>query len=98
MEKLSVKEQARIRKALYEATEHMFFDLGYVVEPISEGQLIDLNNGHYAKCIISICDSSKFSLEATRAKYEEKLAKAAEKAEQKAQAALKKLHEQKEKN
>lgn len=84
MEKMSMAKSAEVRATLYEKALNSLAVAGYNTETIKGGALIDLGDGYYAKMSISICDATKFDLEATRAEYQEAMAKAAERAEAKA--------------
>lgn len=78
MEKMPTNQQIETRKELYGKIENA---LGYTTEPISEGLLVDLGNGYFAKVKVSVCNAEKFDLEGTRIDYAMKLQKRAEKAE-----------------
>lgn len=86
-EKMSVKDQAVVRSHLYEVALNAIVQDGKETEVISDGALIHLGDGQFAKLKISVCDPTKFDLEATRAAYQEKLAKQAELAQKRAEAA-----------
>ena len=86
-EKMSVKDQVVVRSHLYEVALNAVVQDGKETEVIADGALIHLGDGQFAKLKISICDATKFDLEATRAEYQEKLAKQAELAEKRAEAA-----------
>lgn len=90
IEKMSVKDQAVVRSHLYEVALNAIVQDGKETEVIADGALIHLGDGQFAKMKISICDATKFDLEATRAEYQEKLAKQAELAQKKAEAAAEK--------
>ena len=85
--KMSVKDQAIIRSHLYEIALNAIVQDGKETEVIADGALIHLGDGQFAKLKISVCDATKFDLEATRAEYQEKLAKQAELAQKRAEAA-----------
>ena len=87
VEKMGTKEQAVVRSHLYEVALNAIVQDGKETEVVSDGALIHLGDGQYAKLKISVCDATKFDLEDTRAKYQEKLARAAEAAEKRAEAA-----------
>lgn len=89
-EKMSVKDQAIIRSHLYEVALNAIVQDGKETEVIADGALIHLGDGQFAKLKISVCDATKFDLEATRAEYQEKLAKQAELAQKRAEAAAEK--------
>lgn len=78
MEKMPTIQQIETRKELYGVIENA---ISYTSEPISDGLLVDLGNGYFAKVKVSICNAEKFDLEGTRVEYAEKLRKRAEKAE-----------------
>lgn len=78
MEKLTVKESAEIRAGLYDVTLGALDNAGFPTETIKGGALIHLANGYFAKISISVCDASKFDLEATRAEYQAQLEARAE--------------------
>lgn len=84
--KMSVKDQVTVRSHLYEVALNAIVQDGKETEVIADGALIHLGDGQFAKMKISICDATKFDLEDTRAKYQEKLAKQAEMAEKRAEA------------
>ena len=69
MEKMTTQEAATTRAGLYATTRDALEAAGFPTESIKGGALIDLGNGQYAKLAISICDATKFDLEATRAEY-----------------------------
>lgn len=96
-EKMSVKDQAIVRSHLYEVALNAIVQDGKETEVISDGALIHLGDGQFAKLKISVCDASKFDLEATRTKYQEKLAKQAKAAQEKAEAAAEKARKAAEK-
>ena len=79
LEKMDTKNQAMVRSNFYSRIEESFSD--YTTEPISDGLLIHLEGGHFAKVKVSVCDATKFDLEKERTAYAEKCAKAAERAE-----------------
>lgn len=89
-EKMSVKDQAVVRSHLYEVALNAIVQDGKETEVISDGALIHLGDGQFAKLKISVCDPTKFDLEATRVRYQEKLTKQAELAEKRAEAAAEK--------
>ena len=89
-EKISVKDQAIVRSHLYEVALNAIVQDGKETEVIADGALIHLGDGQFAKLKISVCDATKFDLEATRAEYQEKLAKQAELAQKRAEAAAEK--------
>ncbi len=96
MEKMSVAAQAETRATLYADALKGIEASGLETETIAEGALIHLPEGYFAKLAITICDATKFDLEATREKYQEKVAnataraeKAAAKAREKAEKAAK---------
>ena len=74
MDKMSIKDATDVRVNLYGVTIDALQNEGFVVEPIKGGSLIHLGNGYFAKMAISVCDASKFDLEATRAEYAEAVA------------------------
>lgn len=86
-EKMSVKDQAIVRSHLYEVALNAIVQDGKETEVIADGALIHLGDGQFAKLKISVCDATKFSLDAARADYQEKLAKQAELARKRAEAA-----------
>ena len=90
MEKMSVKDQAIVRARLYEVALGAVVNEGMQTEVVSDGALIHLGDGQYAKMKISVCDATKFSLEDERAKYQEKLDKQAELAQKRADVAAEK--------
>lgn len=90
MEKMSIKDQVVVRSHLYEVALNAIVNDGKQTEVISDGALIHLGDGQYAKLKISICDATKFSLEDEREAYQEKLAKQAELAQKRAEAAAEK--------
>lgn len=90
IEKMSVKDQAVVRSHLYEVALNAIVQDGKETEVIADGALIHLGDGQFAKLKISVCDATKFDLEATRAEYQEKLAKQAELAQKRAEAAAEK--------
>lgn len=87
---MSVKDQAIVRSHLYEVALNAIVQDGKETEVIADGALIHLGDGQFAKLKISVCDATKFDLEATRAEYQEKLAKQAELAQKRAEAAAEK--------
>lgn len=89
-EKMSVKDQAIVRSHLYEVALNAIVQDGKETEVIADGALIHLGDGQFAKLKVSVCDATKFDLEATRAEYQEKLAKQAELAQKRAEAAAEK--------
>ena len=89
-EKMSVKDQAIVRSHLYEVALNAIVQDGKETEVIADGALIHLGDGQFAKLKISVCDATKFDLDATRADYMEKLAKQAELARKRAAAAAEK--------
>lgn len=88
--KMSVKDQAVVRSHLYEVALNAIVQDGKETEVIADGALIHLGDGQFAKLKISVCDATKFDLDATRAEYQEKLAKQAELAQKRAEAAAEK--------
>lgn len=96
MEKMKVSEQAAIRAKLYDAAGTAIKDCGYTTETIADGMLIHLGDGQYGKVKISICDPSKFNLEAVREEYAKKTAMVAERAEKARQKAEEKERKAKE--
>lgn len=86
-EKMSVKEQSAVRSHLYEVALGAIVADDKETEVISDGALIHLGDGQFAKMKISVCDATKFDLEVTRQEYQEKLAKQAELAKKRAEAA-----------
>lgn len=86
-EKMSVKDQAVVRSNLYEVALNAIVQNGMETEVVADGALIHLGDGQFAKMKISVCDATKFDLEATRVAYQEKLAKQAELAQKRAEAA-----------
>ena len=87
-EKMSPKEAAIVRSKLYEITLNALVnDGGFDTEAVSDGALVHLGDGQFAKIRISVCDATKFDLNKIREEYKEKLAKQAEAAEKKAEAA-----------
>ena len=78
MEKMPTIQQIETRKELYSVIEN---SIEYPSEAISDGLLVDLGNGYFAKVKVSICNAEKFDLEKVRTEYAEKLQKRAEKAE-----------------
>lgn len=88
---MSVKDQAIVRSHLYEVALNAIVQDGKETEVIADGALIHLGDGQFAKLKISVCDATKFDLEATRAEYQEKLAKQAELAQKRAEAAAEKV-------
>lgn len=103
MEKMSVKAQAETRANLYQVTEAALINAGKETEPFKGGILVNLGEGYWAKMNITVCDATKFDIDAVRAEYQasldakaekaakhaEKLAKEAEKAAAKAAKAAK---------
>jgi hypothetical protein len=89
-EKMSVKDQAIVRSHLYEVALNAIVQDGKETEVIADGALIHLGDGQFAKLKISVCDATKFDLGAARADYMEKLAKQAELARKRADAAAEK--------
>lgn len=89
-EKMSVKDQAIVRSHLYEVALNAIVQDGKETEVIADGALIHLGDGQFAKLKISVCDATKFDLDATRTDYMEKLAKQAELARKRADAAAEK--------
>ena len=87
---MSVKDQVIVRSHLYEVALNAIVQDGKETEVIADGALIRLGDGQFAKLKISVCDATKFDLEATRAEYQEKLAKQAELAQKRAEAAAEK--------
>ena len=96
-EKMSVKDQAIVRSHLYEIALNAIVQDGKETEVISDGALIHLGDGQFAKLKISVCDPTKFNLEDVREKYQEKLAKQAELAQKRAEAAAEKARKAAEK-
>lgn len=90
VEKMSQKDQAIVRSHLYEVALNAIVQDGKETEVIADGALIHLGDGQFAKLKVSVCDATKFDLEATRAEYQEKLAKQAELAQKRAEAAAEK--------
>ena len=85
---MSQKEQAVVRGRLYEvALNGVVNELGYTTETISDGALIHLGDGQYAKLVVSVCDATKFDLDGVREKYQDKLQRAADRAAKAAAAA-----------
>lgn len=80
-EKMKVAEQAAVRAKIYGVAGAAVEDIGYTTETISDGMLIHLGEGQYAKLKVSVCDPTKFDLEAERDAYAEKTREAAERAE-----------------
>ena len=80
-EKMKVAEQAAIRANIYNAAGASIQEMGYSTETISDGMLIHLGEGQYAKLKVSICDPTKFDLEIERETYAQKMRDAAERAE-----------------
>ena len=78
-EKMSVKDQAIVRSHLYEVALNAIVQDGKETEVIADGALIHLGDGQFAKLKISVCDATKFSLDAARADYQEKQAELARK-------------------
>ena len=79
-EKMNVKAQAETRANLYDVALKGIANAGFETETIADGALVQLPDGYFAKVCVTICDATKFDLEETRAKYQEKLANAAERA------------------
>lgn len=96
-EKMSVKEQSVVRSHLYEIALGAIVGDGKETEVISDGALIHLGDEQYAKLKISVCDATKFDLQAVRDEYQEKLRKQAEAAEKRAEAAAEKARKAEEK-
>ena len=91
MDKLSIKESTETRVNLYEIATEALNEKGFATEPIKGGVLVSLADGYFAKLALSVCDATKFDLEATRTEYadivaarEERAAKAKAKVEEKA--------------
>ena len=76
MDKMPVVQQMETRKTLYTIAIDALNDAGYVTETIVGGTLIHLEDGYFAKLAISVNDATKFDLDETRAKYQEKIEKA----------------------
>lgn len=81
VEKMKVSEQAAIRSEIYTAAGDAVKNIGYTTETISDGMLIHLSGGQYAKLKVSVCDPTKFDIESEREKYAVKTREAAERAE-----------------
>lgn len=79
--KLSQKEQAEVRGNLYKVALGAIQALGNETEVVSEGAIIHLPDGQYARLKITYCNPEKFSLEVEREEYRDKLARAAERQE-----------------
>lgn len=85
---MKVAKQAAVRSELYSLVGTTIEGHGFVTETVSDGMLIHLNDGYYAKLKISLCDPTKFNIEDAREAYAQKMAEAAvraEKARQKAE-------------
>ena len=94
-EKLSVKEQAEIRANLYKITLGAIqTETGNETEVVSNGAIVHLPDGQFARIKISYCDPTKFSLEKEREDYKLKLEKSAERAAQAARKAAEKAQRQ----
>lgn len=85
MDKMTVKAQAETRANLYQLTSDALQNAGKATEPFKGGVLIDLGEGYWAKMNITVCDATKFDLEATRTEYQAALAAKAEKAQKRAE-------------
>lgn len=90
MTKMPVKEQTAVRAELYTLALDAIGAAGMETEIVSEGALIHLANGYFAKVKISVCDAEKFDLETEREAYTTKVANAAALAEKRALAAAEK--------
>lgn len=80
MEKMGTKLQAETRANLYEVALKGVANAGFETETIKGGALIHLPDGYFAKMTVTICDATKFDLDATREEYQAKLAADAERA------------------
>lgn len=66
---MPVKEAAILRANLYEGAILGVNEKGFKTEPFKSGVLIDIGDGYFAKMTISICDATKFDIDATREEY-----------------------------
>ena len=81
MEKMNIKEQAKVRAQLYNEIGTVMVDkFGYETEPYKEGLLVHMTDGNWVKVRVSIADPEKFDIEATRTEYAAQLAARAERA------------------
>jgi hypothetical protein len=87
IEKLKINEQAQIRSNLYKITLGALQEQGLETEEVSNGAIVHLANGQFARIKVMYCNPEKFSLEKERELYQEKLSKAAERKAHAAQVA-----------
>ena len=80
MEKMNPSTQATVRSNLYTMVENTVNGNGLTTEPVTDGMLVHLEDGNFAKIRISICDPTKFDLDEARKAFAEKTAKAAARA------------------
>jgi len=80
MEKMNPSTQATVRSNLYSLVEKTVNESGFVTEPVTDGMLVHLEDGNFAKIRVSVCDPVKFDLEEARKAFAEKTAKAAARA------------------
>ncbi len=76
MEKMKAKVQAVVRGDIYEVVGDALYHKELATEVVSDGLLVHLPDGYFAKVKVSICDATKFDLETERAIYAEKVAAA----------------------
>ena len=92
IEKMSTVEAIEVRKTLYSIATEALNMAGVETQPVKGGSLITLNDGHFAKLAISVCDPSKVDgyiaeYAEQQAKNAQRAAEAAAKAEEKARKA-----------
>lgn len=91
MEKMAIVKQAATRSDIYACIEKAIkSDMDYFTETVSDGMLVHLPDGYFAKVKVTVCNAEKFSLDNVRTKYAEKTQKAAERARKAAERAKEK--------
>lgn len=81
---MNVKEKADLRGVWYEALQNAVLAADTRVkdvEPVSDGLLFHLDNGEFVELSVVVKDAAKFDLAGVRAKYAEKMERAALRAE-----------------
>lgn len=86
MEKMTMKQAAELRNALY---AQIIDAVGEQTEPVVDGLLVHLPDGNFAEVKVVI-KNEKFDLEVARQAYADKMARAAERIAKQAEAAAKK--------
>lgn len=86
MEKMTMKQAAELRNALY---AQIIDAVGEQTEPVVDGLLVHLLDGNFAEVKVVI-KNEKFDLEVARQAYADKMARAAERIAKQAEAAAKK--------